>query len=258
MSVLADGSWRRGGISSGRCLQLKIRVSIEEGRGQCEFYSCYSSQDYHNLALFIIRWLGKGGISMRDGFYIICATVEQVSFVTLYQKNCQCKDDLSMLIFDSQMHAAPEHHYGKKTRVWDLKDFSDKIHCRVSTQDTLGFNSKLLWSTRFPPSPPPPTIKRVSRDIFSKIIEFFKGNPHWNMKATVSETDPKGNTANQRVLYNLLRTRPSCGRMIWLLPTPFPSLSRQLLVFLSQSSCVSPVELTDGRRCAVSYDCEKA
>ncbi len=34
--------------------------------------------------------------------------------------------------------------------------------------------------------------------------------------------------------------------MIWLLPNPLP-LSRQQFVFLSQPSCVSPVELTDGR-----------
>jgi hypothetical protein len=30
-------------------------------------------------------------------------------------------------------------------------------------------------------------------------------------------------------------------------PTPYPPFSRQKLVSLSQSSCVSPVELTDGR-----------
>jgi hypothetical protein len=36
--------------------------------------------------------------------------------------------------------------------------------------------------------------------------------------------------------------------MIWLLLRPLPPHSRQHIVSLSQSSCVSPVELTDGRR----------
>ncbi len=36
-------------------------------------------------------------------------------------------------------------------------------------------------------------------------------------------------------------------RMIWLLPYPLP-LSREQVVSLSPSSCVSPVELTDGGR----------
>jgi hypothetical protein len=45
-------------------------------------------------------------------------------------------------------------------------------------------------------------------------------------------------------------------RMIWLLPHPSP-LSRQQVVSLSQSSCVSPIQLTDGREGgegAKSYD----
>jgi hypothetical protein len=52
--------------------------------------------------------------------------------------------------------------------------------------------------------------------------------------------------------------------MIRLHAHPLPPLSRQQLVSLSQSSYVSPVELTDGRdsdgdgRKAESYDCKKA
>jgi hypothetical protein len=51
--------------------------------------------------------------------------------------------------------------------------------------------------------------------------------------------------------------------MIWLLPHPLP-LSRKQDISLSQSSCVSPFELTDGREGdeveeeAESYDGEKA
>ncbi len=46
-------------------------------------------------------------------------------------------------------------------------------------------------------------------------------------------------------------------------PRPPPPLSRQPVVSLSQSSCVTPIELTDGRggrggRGAKSYDREKA
>ncbi len=42
------------------------------------------------------------------------------------------------------------------------------------------------------------------------------------------------------------RTRLSCCRMIWLLPYPVPP-HPQPSVSLALSSCVSPVELTDGR-----------
>jgi hypothetical protein len=48
------------------------------------------------------------------------------------------------------------------------------------------------------------------------------------------------------VLNDLCRTRLSCSRLSSS-PTPSPLLPRQQLVSLSQSSCVSPVELTDGR-----------
>jgi hypothetical protein len=48
---------------------------------------------------------------------------------------------------------------------------------------------------------------------------------------------------DQRVMNDLKRTRLSRRRMIWLLPQP----SCQQVVFFSQSSCVFPVELTDGR-----------
>ncbi len=51
----------------------------------------------------------------------------------------------------------------------------------------------------------------------------------------------------QRALNDILRTKLSRHRVIWLLPHPLPSLSRQQVVSLSQSSCVSPVELFDGR-----------
>jgi hypothetical protein len=43
---------------------------------------------------------------------------------------------------------------------------------------------------------------------------------------------------SQRVLNELQRTRLSRRRIVWLLPRPLP-LSRQQVVFLSQSSCVS-------------------
>jgi hypothetical protein len=65
-------------------------------------------------------------------------------------------------------------------------------------------------------------------------------------------------TVQHRVLLDLKRTRLSWGRMIRLLPPPF---SRQQVVSLSQSSCVSPVELTDGGAGgggAKVYDSEKA
>jgi hypothetical protein len=48
---------------------------------------------------------------------------------------------------------------------------------------------------------------------------------------------------DQRVLKDLLRIRLSCGPMVRLLaPSP---LSREQVVSLSQSSCVSPAELTE-------------
>jgi hypothetical protein len=66
-----------------------------------------------------------------------------------------------------------------------------------------------------------------------------------------------------RVLNYLQRTRLSGRRIIRLLTHPLSTLSRQQIVSLSQSSCVSPVAFTDGRRGegvsgAKSYDCEKA
>jgi hypothetical protein len=50
--------------------------------------------------------------------------------------------------------------------------------------------------------------------------------------------------SEQRVLNDLRRTRLFRRLMIWLLPHP---LSCEQVVSLSQSSCVSPVELTDRR-----------
>jgi hypothetical protein len=66
---------------------------------------------------------------------------------------------------------------------------------------------------------------------------------------------------SQRVLNDLQRTSLSRRRTIWLLPH---HLFRQQVVSLSQSSCVSPVELFDGRKDleggggAKSYDGENA
>ncbi len=40
---------------------------------------------------------------------------------------------------------------------------------------------------------------------------------------------------------------PKCHRMIWLLPWPFHPLSRQIVVPLTQSYCVSSDKLTDRR-----------
>jgi hypothetical protein len=54
-------------------------------------------------------------------------------------------------------------------------------------------------------------------------------------------------TLAQSVLNDLQRTRISRHRMIWLLPNPFPPLCCQQDVSVSQSSCVSLVELTDRR-----------
>ncbi len=67
------------------------------------------------------------------------------------------------------------------------------------------------------------------------------------------------NARNQRVLNYLQRARLSCCRMIWLLSHPLPPF-RKNVVSLSQSSCVSPVQLIDGRGAggAKSYDDEKA
>jgi hypothetical protein len=67
----------------------------------------------------------------------------------------------------------------------------------------------------------------------------------------------------QRVFNDLLRTRLSCRRMIWLLAHLPAPISRLQVVSLSQSSYVSPVELTNGRGGrseggAKSYDHEKA
>ncbi len=65
---------------------------------------------------------------------------------------------------------------------------------------------------------------------------------------------------NQRVLNDLYRIRLSC--VLWFGSWPTPS--RQQVVSLSQSSCVSPIELTDriagreGGRGAELYDGEKA
>jgi hypothetical protein len=52
---------------------------------------------------------------------------------------------------------------------------------------------------------------------------------------------------NRRVLNDLYRARLSCGRIIRPLAHPLPPLSCQQVVSLSLSSCVSPVELADGR-----------
>ncbi len=57
----------------------------------------------------------------------------------------------------------------------------------------------------------------------------------------LSTSLPKVNTIKYLLNY-LQRTRPLCRRMIWLSP-PF----RQQIVSLSQSSCVSPIELAYGR-----------
>ncbi len=51
---------------------------------------------------------------------------------------------------------------------------------------------------------------------------------------------------SQRVLNDFKRTKLSCGRMIRLLTHPLPP-SHVCKLSLFQSSCVSPVELTDGR-----------
>ncbi len=59
------------------------------------------------------------------------------------------------------------------------------------------------------------------------------------------EASPADKRPVQRVLNVLLRTRLSCGRMIWILPHPLPPSSQQV-VSLSKSSFVSPVELMDG------------
>ncbi len=52
------------------------------------------------------------------------------------------------------------------------------------------------------------------------------------------------NALDQRVFNDLWLTRLSRVRMIWLLIHPLSPFSRQQLVYLSQSPCVSPVELT--------------
>jgi hypothetical protein len=57
----------------------------------------------------------------------------------------------------------------------------------------------------------------------------------------------EGFCAIERVLNNLQRTMPSCGIMIRLFVHPLPPSPRQEGVSLSQCSCVSPVELFDGR-----------
>jgi hypothetical protein len=49
------------------------------------------------------------------------------------------------------------------------------------------------------------------------------------------------------MIYRGPGTRLSCRLMIRLLAHPPSPLSRQQVVFLSQFSCVSPVELTGGR-----------
>ncbi len=70
----------------------------------------------------------------------------------------------------------------------------------------------------------------------------------------------------QRVLTDLQRIRQSRRPPPYNFPPPPPptSLSCQQIVSLSQSSCMTPVELTDGRggragggEGAKSYDCEK-
>ncbi len=55
---------------------------------------------------------------------------------------------------------------------------------------------------------------------------------------------------DQRVLNNLQRIRLSCGRIINSISRPPPSSPSpvQQIVSLYQASCVSPVELTSGRR----------
>jgi hypothetical protein len=62
---------------------------------------------------------------------------------------------------------------------------------------------------------------------------------------TLHMSEKKPDSERQRELNDLQRTRLSRRRMIWLLSHPLHTLSR--LVSLSQSSCVLPVELTEGR-----------
>jgi hypothetical protein len=56
-------------------------------------------------------------------------------------------------------------------------------------------------------------------------------------------------------------SKNTSSRMIWLLPHLLLTLSCQQVVYLSHSSCESPVELTDEGGVgggAKSYDCETA
>ncbi len=74
-------------------------------------------------------------------------------------------------------------------------------------------------------------------------IQRFQGAEKEHPGKRSQRREPRG----QRVLNDLYMTLLSCGRMIRLLAHPLPSLSWQQVVSLSQSPCVSLVELTDGR-----------
>ena len=63
-------------------------------------------------------------------------------------------------------------------------------------------------------------------------------SPAFDSEGRETSPAPGLYTSYQRVLNYVQRTRLSGGRLIWLLPHPFP-LSRQQIVSLSQSSCVS-------------------
>jgi hypothetical protein len=66
---------------------------------------------------------------------------------------------------------------------------------------------------------------------------------HCSVQASAKYAQP--NYTGQRVLSGLQTTRLKSRRMIWLLP-PSPPFSRQQVVSLSQSSCVSPSSLLTG------------
>ncbi len=88
---------------------------------------------------------------------------------------------------------------------------------------------------------------RLFLKLFFSFENVWKINITFNAQRASSNNSPP--TLSQRVLNDLWRTMFSRRHMIWLLPHHLPTYSSQHAVSLSQSSCVLPVELTEGREC---------
>ncbi len=128
---------------------------------------------------------------------------------------------------------------------WTLYVTHQQINCYPNT---LSHSSSICQLTTHNPYTEILVTSRDEQETYWPLSFFMEGKDQDN---------------NQRVLDDFQRTRLSRCRITWLLPHPLPPSSVSKLS-LSQSSCVSPVELIDGKwgegggRGAKLNDCEKA